>query len=322
MNNFDIVGLKNVTHCNSFYRSVIFDFSTICFSQIFVKIIVEMKKAQKIAENNAMTWKARGFKSTSVTAASESSETSSASHLPANSTHRSNSKQQDSSFKKSFPAINQGFKNSGTDSDDINRISLNHEVDVKKSQKIVENKTIPLKARGLKLTEGSPDHPQTLKKFNHKEKPKKKPDKQSTPKGQKKKKIHEGESSALHGEGNVEGKEKTEANNPKRKKQKFQGYNLFIGNLSYETTKEDILSHFAKCGPIKNVRIPMDKATNQPRGFGYIEVDEHVTYEVRRSVKFSCFSKAYSCFLLENFEFTSFFPEEKTHQRRVYFRRQ
>ena len=55
---------------------------------------------------------------------------------------------------------------------------------------------------------------------------------------------------------------------------------MFIGNLSYDTTKEDIQNHFSKCGIIKNVRIPMDKETNNPRRFGYIQVDENVTYEV------------------------------------------
>lgn len=89
----------------------------------------------------------------------------------------------------------------------------------------------------------------------------------------KKKPVEEGEQP----DGEEAAEEKT---NPKRKKQKFQGYTLFIGNLSYDTTKEDILNHFSKCGPIKNVRIPIDKGTNQPRGFGYIEVEEHVTYEV------------------------------------------
>lgn len=71
-----------------------------------------------------------------------------------------------------------------------------------------------------------------------------------------------------------------EPSKPKRKKQKFQGYTLFIGNLSYDTTTEDIQKHFAKCGPVKSVRIPVDKTTNQPRGFGYLEVEDHVTYEV------------------------------------------
>ena len=84
-----------------------------------------------------------------------------------------------------------------------------------------------------------------------------------------------------------QGKEEENPNPNKRKKQKFQGYTLFIGNLSYDTTKEDIQNHFAKCGAIKNVRIPLDKATNQSRGFGYIEVEEHVTYEVFQFQYFS-----------------------------------
>jgi len=65
----------------------------------------------------------------------------------------------------------------------------------------------------------------------------------------------------------------------KRKKQKTKNYVLFIGNLSYETTNQDLMDHFAKCGTIKSVRIPTGKEDNKPRGFAYLEVDEHKTYE-------------------------------------------
>lgn len=66
----------------------------------------------------------------------------------------------------------------------------------------------------------------------------------------------------------------------KRQKQKFKSYVLFIGNLSYETTKQDVMDHFGKCGTIKSIRIPVGKEDNKPRGFAYLEVEEHVTYEV------------------------------------------
>ena len=69
----------------------------------------------------------------------------------------------------------------------------------------------------------------------------------------------------------------------KRKKQKTKNYVLFIGNLSYETTNQDLMDHFAKCGTIKSVRIPTGKEDNKPRGFAYLEVDEHKTYEVTYS---------------------------------------
>jgi len=77
----------------------------------------------------------------------------------------------------------------------------------------------------------------------------------------------------------LEGEEKSTQAKHKRQKQKFKSYVLFIGNLSYETTKQDIMDHFGKCGAIKNVRIPVGKEDNKPRGFVYLEVEEHVTYE-------------------------------------------
>jgi len=80
-------------------------------------------------------------------------------------------------------------------------------------------------------------------------------------------------------EGAVEGAAEGKKKPPKRQKQKFKSYTLFIGNLSYETTKEDIENHFAKCGKIKNVRLPVGKEDNSPRGFAYIEVEDNVTYE-------------------------------------------
>lgn len=85
-------------------------------------------------------------------------------------------------------------------------------------------------------------------------------------------------------EGETLEEETNEKKNFKRQKQKFQGYTLFIGNLSYDTKKEDLLNHFAKCGPIKTVRLPLEKDTNKPRGFAYLEVEDHVTYEVKAGV--------------------------------------
>ena len=66
----------------------------------------------------------------------------------------------------------------------------------------------------------------------------------------------------------------------KRKKQKFKSYNLFVGNLSFDTTSEDIIKHFAKAGVPKSVRIPLKKEDNSPRGIAYIEFEDSVAYEV------------------------------------------
>lgn len=46
---------------------------------------------------------------------------------------------------------------------------------------------------------------------------------------------------------------------------------LFVGNLSYSTTEDDLRALFAEAGAIVSVTIPMDRATERPRGFAFVE---------------------------------------------------
>ncbi|KAL1513280.1 hypothetical protein ABEB36_002706 [Hypothenemus hampei] len=54
---------------------------------------------------------------------------------------------------------------------------------------------------------------------------------------------------------------------------------LFVGNIAYDTQKDDLAQHFSKIGEIIDIRIPTDKLGNKPRGFAYIEVNNEVAYE-------------------------------------------
>ena len=45
---------------------------------------------------------------------------------------------------------------------------------------------------------------------------------------------------------------------------------LFVGNLSYETTENDLQDAFAAHGSVLEVSIPQDRMTNKPRGFGFV----------------------------------------------------
>jgi len=47
---------------------------------------------------------------------------------------------------------------------------------------------------------------------------------------------------------------------------------LFIGNLSYNTTEEDLRSLFAEAGNIVSVNLMMDKFTGKSRGFAFVEM--------------------------------------------------
>lgn len=47
---------------------------------------------------------------------------------------------------------------------------------------------------------------------------------------------------------------------------------LYVGNLSYQVTQEDIITVFAEYGTVKRVHLPTDRETGRPRGFGFVEM--------------------------------------------------
>jgi RNA recognition motif-containing protein len=47
---------------------------------------------------------------------------------------------------------------------------------------------------------------------------------------------------------------------------------LFIGNLSYNTTEDDLRDCFAEAGTITSVNLMMDKFTGKSRGFAFVEM--------------------------------------------------
>lgn len=58
---------------------------------------------------------------------------------------------------------------------------------------------------------------------------------------------------------------------------------LFVGNIPYDTNKQDLIEHFKKSGEIKHIRIPTEKKTSKPRGFGYLELSNEESYQVKIS---------------------------------------
>jgi RNA recognition motif-containing protein len=48
---------------------------------------------------------------------------------------------------------------------------------------------------------------------------------------------------------------------------------LYVGNLSYDTNEAALREIFGKIGAIRSVTIPMDRMTNQPRGFAFVEME-------------------------------------------------
>ncbi|MBW2034082.1 MAG: RNA-binding protein [Deltaproteobacteria bacterium] len=50
--------------------------------------------------------------------------------------------------------------------------------------------------------------------------------------------------------------------------------NIYIGNLSYEVTEEDLKQAFETFGEVESVKIIKDKYTNRSKGFGFIEMPD------------------------------------------------
>jgi len=48
--------------------------------------------------------------------------------------------------------------------------------------------------------------------------------------------------------------------------------NIFVGNLSYQTTQEDLQALFSQFGNVERINIVTDRDTGQPRGFAFVEM--------------------------------------------------
>jgi RNA recognition motif-containing protein len=48
--------------------------------------------------------------------------------------------------------------------------------------------------------------------------------------------------------------------------------NIFVGNLPYQTTEDELQSAFGAYGAVDRVSIVRDRDTGQPRGFAFVEM--------------------------------------------------
>ncbi|MDY7011997.1 MAG: RNA-binding protein [Cyanobacteriota bacterium] len=48
---------------------------------------------------------------------------------------------------------------------------------------------------------------------------------------------------------------------------------IYIGNLAYEVTQEDLTEVFAEYGKVKRVHLPTDRETGRKRGFAFVEME-------------------------------------------------
>ncbi len=47
---------------------------------------------------------------------------------------------------------------------------------------------------------------------------------------------------------------------------------VFVGNLPYEVSQEDLKGVFKEYGTVKSVRLPTDRETGKTRGFAFVEM--------------------------------------------------
>jgi RNA recognition motif-containing protein len=47
---------------------------------------------------------------------------------------------------------------------------------------------------------------------------------------------------------------------------------IYVGNLSYEVTQDDLTQTFAEYGTVKRVQLPTDRETGRLRGFAFVEL--------------------------------------------------
>ncbi len=50
------------------------------------------------------------------------------------------------------------------------------------------------------------------------------------------------------------------------------GRRLYVGNLPYKTTDDDLNTLFSQAGPVESVRVMRDMATGRARGFAFVDM--------------------------------------------------
>jgi len=50
--------------------------------------------------------------------------------------------------------------------------------------------------------------------------------------------------------------------------------NLYVGNLAYATTADDLSTAFAEFGVVVNSQVISDRETGRSRGFGFVEMED------------------------------------------------
>ena len=50
--------------------------------------------------------------------------------------------------------------------------------------------------------------------------------------------------------------------------------NIYVGNLSYDTTEEGLQAAFGQFGSVESANVIMDRMSGRPRGFAFVEMQD------------------------------------------------
>ncbi|EEP80939.1 polyadenylate-binding protein 2 [Uncinocarpus reesii 1704] len=65
-----------------------------------------------------------------------------------------------------------------------------------------------------------------------------------------------------------------QSENLREDKEDIDARSIFVGNVDYGASPEEIQAHFQSCGSINRVTILLDKFTGHPKGYAYVEFSE------------------------------------------------
>ena len=54
---------------------------------------------------------------------------------------------------------------------------------------------------------------------------------------------------------------------------------IYIGNLNYDVTEDELKAVLAEYGTVQKVHLPVDRETGRKRGFGFIDMDNDAEEE-------------------------------------------
>jgi RNA recognition motif-containing protein len=54
---------------------------------------------------------------------------------------------------------------------------------------------------------------------------------------------------------------------------------VFVGNLSFDVTREELIETFGGAGRVVDAKLPADRETGRPRGFAFVEFEDEAAVE-------------------------------------------